>query len=94
MVLSRQQSWRGAGEGARCTGDEEGSVCCEYGTALPYEKRREEEWERTKPGTAGRTRDQAGEKGAAGRARAICSANGDLGNEPAQLRQDGVGQGG
>lgn len=59
-----------------------------------HEKRREEEWERTKPGTAGRTRDQAGEKGAAGRARAICSANGDLGNEPAQLRQDEVGWGG
>lgn len=68
-------------------------MCCEYATALP-KRSGEEERERTKTGTAGKTWDRAGEKGAGGQARVIYPANGDLRNEPAQLREDGVGQGG
>jgi len=68
------------------------SVCWESVVALAT-RSGEEETERTTAGTAGRTWDQAGEKGAAGHARVICWRNGDLRNEPAQLRQDGEGQG-
>lgn len=68
-------------------------MCCEYAMALPT-RSREEEMERTKPGTAERTWDLAGGTGASGQARVICLGNGDLRNEPAQLRQDGAGEGG